>query len=85
MTEKTWTHEAVEAALSTLKSLPFDTEKQKLLAMRRALTVAERVQEIVVLAHQEPAEVVDEESGLTVGHWVKEDDGRWHLYAIMDS
>jgi len=84
MTEETWTHEAVEAALDTIESLPFETPKQKLLAMRRALTVAKSVQEIVVLSHKEPAEVVDEETGLRVGHWAKEDDGRWHLYAIMD-
>jgi hypothetical protein len=84
MTEETWTHEAVEAALDTIKTLPFETDKQKLLAMRRALMMAKRVQEIAVLSHKEPAEIVDEETGLRVGHWAKEDDGRWHLYAIMD-
>jgi len=52
--------------------------------MRRALMMAKRVQEIAVLSHKEPAEIVDEETGLRVGHWAKEDDGRWHLYAIMD-
>ena len=77
-----WTEEAVEAALSQLKSSRFATGMSHKDCMRQVLCAAEITQHYAINGITPPKSPIDDK-GNPIGHWVKDKDDKWVLAPIL--